>query len=100
LEDLISLIERNNLLLNLTTISNENFVIVNYTTFYTGVYDDDELSKNSEIPDLPKLKGWKFEEFSSKGFKMRLSFFNPLLVSQSYLRKDIVAFTFLRPELF
>ena len=31
-EDLISLIERNDSRLNLTSISNENFVIVDYTT--------------------------------------------------------------------
>ena len=41
-EDLISLIERNDSRLNLTSISNENFVIVDYTTLYTGINNDDE----------------------------------------------------------
>ena len=41
-EDLISLIERNDSRLNLTSISNEKFLIVNYTTFYTGINDDEE----------------------------------------------------------
>ena len=41
-----------------------------------------------------------FEEFSSKGFKMRLNISNPLLVSQSDLGKDNLILTFIVPELF
>ena len=85
----------------MTSLSNENFLTVNYKTLYTGnKKDEDELFINSEAPILPKLKSWKFEEYTNKGFKLRLSFFNPLLVSQSDLGKDNIVFTFLRPELF
>ena len=41
-EDLISLQERNDSSLNLNSISNEQFVIINYITLYTGNKDDDE----------------------------------------------------------
>ena len=99
-EDLISLIERNDSRLNLTSISNENFVIVDYTTLYTGINNYDESQVYTQAIVLPRLKSWKFEEFSNKGFKMRLSFFNPLLVSQSDLGKDNIHFTFVMPELF
>ena len=99
-EDLISLIERNDSRLNLTSISDEKFVIVNYTTLYTGINDDNEFSTYSETKDLPKLKSWIFEEFSNKGFKLRLSFLNTLLVSQGQNGKDNIHFTFLMPELF
>ena len=59
----------------MTSISNENFVIVSYKTFYTGRKDDDDESlKNSETLIFPKLKSWKFEEFTNKGFKIRLEF--------------------------
>ena len=43
-EDLISLLERNDSRLNLTSISNENFLKIYYTTYYTGIkdyYDED-----------------------------------------------------------
>ena len=98
-EDLISLIERNNSRLNLTSISNEKFLIVNYTTFYTGV-NDDEIMEYTQTPVLPKLISWKFEEFTNKRFKIRLNYSNPLLVSQSDLGKDKIFFTFVMPELF
>ena len=45
-EELISLLERNDSRYNLTSISTQQFVIVNYTTFYTGNKDDDESSSN------------------------------------------------------
>ena len=80
-EDLISLIDRNDSRLNLTSISNEKFVIVDYTTLYTGINDDDELMPSSKIVVLPKLEGWQFEEFTNKQFKIRLNYSNPLLVS-------------------
>lgn len=38
-EDFISLNERNDLRLNLISISNENFLKINYTTLYTGIKD-------------------------------------------------------------
>jgi hypothetical protein len=69
-EDLISLIERNDSRLNLTSISNEKFVIVDYTTLYTGINDDDESIYSNKIVILPKLESWWFEEFSNKGFKL------------------------------
>ena len=74
-------------------------MIVNYTTLYTGI-NDDETMKYAQTPILPRLKNWKFEEFSNKGFKIRLGFFNPLLVSQSNLGKDSIVFTFVMPEIF
>ena len=67
----------------MTSISNETFLIINYTTLYTGINDDDELSANTEATIVPKLEDWKFEEFTRKGFKLRLNISNPLLVSQS-----------------
>ena len=100
-EDLISLIERNDSRLNLTSISNENFLIVTYTTYYTGTKDDDDESLSStQILILPKLEGWWFEEFTNKGFKLKLNFSNPLLVSQGELGKDKIKFSFVLPELF
>ena len=83
-EDLISLSDRNDSRLNLTSISNETFLIVDYMTLYTGIKDEnDESSTNIEAEIVPKLEGWKFEEFTNKGFKLRLNISNPLLVSQS-----------------
>ena len=38
-EDLITLLERNDSRLNLSSISNENFLKIYYTTFYTGIKD-------------------------------------------------------------
>ena len=99
-EDLISLIDRNDSRLNLTSISNEKFVIVNYTTLYTGINNDDESQGYAQTPILPRLKSWKFEEFSNKGFKIRLNYSNSLLVSQSDLGRDNIVFTFVMPELF
>ena len=65
-EDLISLSVRNDSRLNLTSISNETFLIVNYTTLYTGIKDNDyELQTNIEAAIVPKLEGWKFEEFTN-----------------------------------
>ena len=49
---------------------------------------------------VPKLEGWQFEEFTKKGFKLRLNISNPLLVSQSNQGKDNIVFTFMMPELF
>ena len=98
-EDLISLLERNDSRLNLDSISNYNFLKIYYTTLYTGNKDDDDKSSTQQI-NLPKLEGWKFEEFTSKGCKVRLNFSNPLLVSQSPLGKDNIVFVFLVPELF
>ena len=70
-EDLISLKERNDSRLNLTSISNENFLILTYTTYYTGTKDeDDESYYRTQNVILPKLEGWWFEEFSNKGFKL------------------------------
>ena len=69
-EDLISLIERNDSRLNLTSISNEKFLIVDYTTLYTGINDDDESLYSNQIVILPKLEDWWFKEFSNKGFKL------------------------------
>ena len=57
-EDLISLIERNDSRLNMTSISNENFVIVNYTTLYTGISDDDEIIEHAQTSVLPQLKSY------------------------------------------
>ena len=100
-EDLISLIERNDSRLNLTSISNEKFLIVNYKTLYTGNKDeDDESFVYNETILLPKLESYQFEEFTNKGFKIRLGFINPLLVSQSDLGKDSLVFTIVTPEIF
>ena len=93
-EDLISLIERNDSRLNLTSISNENFVIISYLTLYTCIKDNDESLTNTEALVLPKLVGYKFEEFTNKGFKIRLNYSNPLLDSQSPYGKDRIFFTF------
>jgi len=66
----------------LTSISNENFLIVAYTTYYTGTKDeDDQSSSSNQIVILPKLEGWWFEEFTNKGFKLKLNFSNSLLAS-------------------
>ena len=78
---MFSLIERNDSLYNLVSISTEKYVIVNYATLYTGNKDDDLSSSNDETIVLPKLENWWFEEFTSYGFKMRINISNPLLVS-------------------
>jgi len=79
-EELFSLLERNDSHYNLTSICTEKFVIVDFITSNTGIKGDD-LSSNTQTPVLSTLKGWWYEEFTSKGFKMRINFFNPLLVS-------------------
>ena len=49
-EDFINLIERNDSHLDLISISNENFLKINYTTLYTGIKDyyDKNLESYSE----------------------------------------------------
>ncbi len=71
-------------------------------TLYTGLKDNDEStsSKNFQSVVLPYLKNWKFEEFTNKGFKIRIEFINPLLISQSPYGKDKIFLTFVMPELF
>ena len=78
-EDLITILERNDSRLNLTSISNENFLKIIYTTFYTGIkdyYDNnyDESYSSIQIPILPKLESFQFLEFTNKGFKMKLNY--------------------------
>ena len=57
-EDLITIFERNNSRLNFTSISNENFLKIIYTTFYTGMKDYDDFHKSHsdfQTPILSKL---------------------------------------------
>ena len=54
-EDLISLYDRNDSRLNLTSISNENFMIVEYKTLYSGIKDNKESLTNNQTQVLPKL---------------------------------------------
>ena len=92
--------------MNLTTISNENFLKISYYTFYTGINDHNDhdsqhkSSSNTSKSILPKLEAWKFVEFTNKGLKVKLNYSNPLLVSQSQFGKDKLVFVFKIPELF